>query len=147
MSPHSQLEAEVRAAIEDDPRILDPIDVAVSERAGTVTLRGTLSDFKQRHAAVEDASAAGAQHVVDELQVRLLEDDARDDALRGAILQALMWDTEVPVDFVDVTVRNGWATLKGQVKHQFESDAAFRVTARTIGVGGVTNQIKVVTSG
>jgi osmotically-inducible protein OsmY len=148
VSPHSQLKAEVRAAIDRDPRILNPVDIAVSEHAGTVTLRGTVSGFKQRRAAVEDANApVGVNEVLDELQVRLLEDDARDDWLRGAILQRLAWDSEAPAEFIDVAVKDGWVTLKGELKHQFQSDAAFEVAAGTTGVGGITNQIKVVTAG
>lgn len=148
MSPPSQLEAEVRAAIDRDPRIVNPIDIAVSEHAGTVTLRGTVDSFKQRRAAVEDANRpTGSYEVVDELQVRLLEDDRRDDALRGAILERLMHDPDVPDDFIDVRVKDGWATLKGQVKRQFQSDAAFEAVASTEGVGGITNEIKVTTAG
>ena len=148
MSTRSQLEAEVRAAIDRDPRIVDPIDIAVSENAGTITLRGTVSSFRQRRAAVEDANTPeGTYEVVDELRVRLLEDDPADDALRGAILQRLMWDAEVPDDFVDVAVKDGWVTLKGEVKYQLQSDAALDVVAGTEGVGGITNEIKVVSAG
>jgi len=45
-----------------------------------------------------------------------------------------------------VTVRNGWVTLRGEVRHQFQSDAAFEDVARLEGVGGITNEIRVVTA-
>jgi osmotically-inducible protein OsmY len=38
------------------------------------------------------------------------------------------------------------ATLKGQVRHQDESDAAFEDVSGLEGVGGITNEIKVVTA-
>jgi osmotically-inducible protein OsmY len=50
-------------------------------------------------------------------------------------------------DTVDVTVANGWLTLSGRVKHQYESNAAFEAVAGLQHVGGITNKIQVVTAG
>jgi osmotically-inducible protein OsmY len=141
-----ELEDEVRAAIGRDPRIPDPTEIAVSGDGGIVTLRGTVNSFKQRRAAVQDAKRPlGVYEVVDQLEVRLI-DDIRDDELRGWILQRLLWDANVPAESIDVRVGAGWVTLKGQVKHQFESDAAFDAVASIRGVGGITNDIRVVTA-
>ena len=74
-----------------------------------------------------------------------LRDDVRDDEIRGAALQSLIWDAEVPSDSIDVKVVAGWVTLKGKVEFQFQSDAAFDDVAMIHGVGGITNEIKVVT--
>ena len=41
----------------------------------------------------------------------------------------------------------GRLTLKGEVKHPHESGAAFEVVSRLPGVGGITNEIKVITAG
>jgi osmotically-inducible protein OsmY len=59
------------------------------------------------------------------------------------VLQALIWDTEVPSDSIDVNVQEGWITLKGDVTYQFQSDAAYDDVATLYGVYGVTNEIKV----
>jgi len=148
VSPKIRLDEEVRAVLERDPRLLNARNIAVSDDGGTVTLRGTVRSFKQRGAAVEDAEGIdGVDHVVDELEVRWLEDDVRDDELRGAVLQALIWDAEVPAESIEVKVRDGWVTLRGQVRHQFESDAAFEDVASMKGVGGISNEIKVITAG
>jgi osmotically-inducible protein OsmY len=141
------IQDDVRSALERDPRILDPVDIAVSGHGESVTLRGTVRSLKQRRAAVEDArSVSAVRDVIDDLQVRWLEDDVWDDAIRGAALQSLTWDAEVPADAIDVSVTDGWATLRGEVKHQFQSDAAFEDVARIKGVGGITNEITVVTA-
>jgi osmotically-inducible protein OsmY len=142
-----QLEERVRAALDREPRMENPADVAITAAAGTATLRGTLPSFKQRHAAVEAAKRVrGVEHVVDELVVKWFGDQRSDDELRGAALQALIWDEAVPDDAIDVKVTAGWVTLKGEVRHQFESDAAFDDVARLQGVGGITNKIRVVTA-
>ena len=143
----AQLESRVRSALELEPRISNPVDVAVSAVSGTVTLLGTVPSFAQRRAAVDAARrVGGVHHVVDELEVKLFADDRSDDELRGAALQALISDVEVPSDHVDVEVTSGWVTLKGEVRHQFQSDAAFEDVARIQGVGGITNKIAVVTA-
>jgi osmotically-inducible protein OsmY len=142
-----QIEERVRLALEREPRIANPRDVAISVAAGTATLRGTLPSYKQRHACLEAAkNVRGVEYVVDELTVRWFGDQRSDDELRGAALQSLIWDVEVPDDAVDVNVTDGWITLKGEVRHQFESDAAFADVARLEGVGGITNKIRVVTA-
>jgi osmotically-inducible protein OsmY len=77
--------------------------------------------------------------------VRILDRDRREDAeIRGAALQRLAWDTEIPADYLDVHVDDGWITLKGDVDFQFQSDLAFDDVSRLYGVTGVTNEIKVV---
>jgi hypothetical protein len=57
-----------------------------------------VGSFAQRHAAVTDARRTrGVFDVYDELQVRLLDENRREDAqIRGAALQRLIWDTEIP---------------------------------------------------
>ncbi len=138
---------EIRATLERDPRIPHPAEVAVSEQEGTVTLRGTVASPHQRKAAVEIAeSMPGIQYVADELHVDP-RDRFIDEEIRGRALQALMSNPDVPADRVDVSVSNGWLTLKGEVRDQQESSAAFEVVSGLARVGGITNEIKVITAG
>ena len=145
--PNTEIDDEVRAAIDHDPRIPHTGEVAVFERDGVVTLRGSVGSFRQRRAAAQIArSVPGVRDVVDELRIDL-QDRFEDDQIRGAALQALIWDPDVPDERIDVTVKNGWLTLKGDVRHQHESDAAFEDVSRLRGVGGITNEIRVTTAG
>ncbi len=142
-----QLAERVRAALDREPRLENPRDVAITAAARTATLRGTLPSFKQRRAAVEAAKRVKVvEFVVDELVVKWFGDQRSDDELRGAALQVLISDAGVPDDAIDVTVTAGWVTLKGEVRHQSESDAAFDEVAGLPGVGGITNEIRVVTA-
>jgi osmotically-inducible protein OsmY len=143
---NSTIEAAIIAEVALDPRIPAPGEIAVQADYGDVTLRGTVGSFAQRRAAVADArEVEGVDDVFDELQVRLLDDYAREDAeIRGAALQSLMWDVEIPSDSIEVKVEDGWVTLKGEVGYQFQSDDAFDDVASLIGITGVTNEIKVV---
>lgn len=139
-------EAQILAVLAVDPRIPNPAEIAVDANDGVVTLRGTVGSFAQRRAAVADARKVdGVEDVFDELQVRLLDEFAREDAeIRGAALQALMWDVEIPSGSIDVKVQDGWVTLKGEVGYQFQSDDAFDDVASLYGVTGITNEIRVI---
>jgi osmotically-inducible protein OsmY len=138
---------EIRAALDSDSRLPHPAEIAVAQQAGTVTLRGSVGSFRQRRAAVQIAkSARGVQRVDDQLSVDP-RDRWEDNQIRGAALQALMSNDSVPADQIEVHVDAGWLTLKGEVKHQHESDAAFEAVSRLPGVGGITNEIKVITAG
>jgi osmotically-inducible protein OsmY len=142
---NTALEDAVIASLELDPRIPDSTEIAVSADGGIVQLRGTVESFGQRRAAVKDARRIeGVYEIDDQLKVSLLGCDHReDDEIRGAALQILIWDTEVPSDLVEVRVQDGWVTLKGDVSFQFESDAAYDDVGSLYGVLGVTNEIRV----
>src|SRR5262245_31764896 len=117
MPESATIENEILDAITEDPRVPTPGEIAVQAYDGTVTLRGTVGTFAQRRAAEKDAKGvAGVFKVDNELQVRLLDEFAREDAeIRGAALQNLMWDSELPVGAIDVKVMDGWVTLEGYV--------------------------------
>jgi osmotically-inducible protein OsmY len=88
----------------------------------------------------------GVDAVYDELDLRPLPHDPRDDEIRGKALQLLTRDPRIRETTVDVAVADGWVTLKGEVRDQHESDAAFEDVAQLEDVGGITNAIKVVTA-
>jgi osmotically-inducible protein OsmY len=136
---------DVRAVLANDPRLPAAEEIAVDAFGDSVTLRGTVGSFAQQRAAVADARLVmGVADVVDELNVRLLDDDRREDAeIRGAALQRLEWDSEIPGDAIRVSVKDGWVTLKGDVVFQYQSDEAFNRVASLYGVTGVTNEIRV----
>jgi osmotically-inducible protein OsmY len=140
------IEGEIIARLELDPRIPDAQEIAVKADGDVVTLRGTVGSFAQRRAAVADARKSdGVVDVFDELKVRLMDEYMREDAeIRGAALQSLIWDVEVPSESIEVAVEDGWVTLKGEVDFQFQSDDAFDDVASLTGVTGVTNKITVV---
>jgi hypothetical protein len=133
----------VSASLDLDPRIPESLEIAVATDDGFVTLRGTVESFSQRRAAGKDAkNVDGVYDIDNQLKVSLTGSDRRDDdEIRGAALQNLIWDVEVPSDLVDVKVSDGWVTLKGNVSYQFETDAAYEDVASLYGVVGVTNEI------
>jgi len=123
---------------------LDAKAIAVSAAAGRVTLRGTVGSLRAKHAATKAAERGwGVVSVANELDVRLLDDQKRDDAaLRGEILQALMGSSSVPAT-VDVQVRGGFVALTGTADWQYECDDAEQVAAGVYGSLGIVDEIAV----
>ena len=145
--PDAQVVDAIRARYARDRRIHHPDQLAVSERAGTVTLRGTVRSLHLRRVAVDIAkSVRGVRAVADELIVDP-RDRSLDDEIRGVALQAMMSSPDVPADMIDVRVADGWLTLSGRVKHQSDSNAAFEAVSGLPNVGGITNKIQVITAG
>ena len=124
-----------------DPKV-DSAAIAVSADDGTITLRGTVGSFREKREAKNAAERVyGVTSVDNELQVRLMNGNRRDDAeLRGDVLQALMLDTLVPTT-VDAKVEDGFVTLTGTADWQYQRDEAEFVAANILGVVDVWDEI------
>jgi len=136
------LELNVSDELMWDPKI-DSAAIGVSAEDGIVTLRGTVGTFRQKREAKQDAERVyGVKSVENELEVRILNDDRRDDAdLRGSVLQALMLDSIV-TSTIDARVEAGSVTLTGTADWQFQRDEAEFIAANIIGVVAVESEIE-----
>jgi len=140
----AQIQADVLAELKWDPRLL-PNEIGVIVKDGIVTLTGWVDSYTKRWAA-EDAAhrVRGVKAVANDIEVRLSTANERTDAdIAAAAVRALEWDAFVPIDRLDVTVSQGWVTLKGEVEWQYQKQDAERVVRRLTGVKGVTNLIAV----
>jgi osmotically-inducible protein OsmY len=141
---NNDLERSVTDELYWDPKV-DNAAIAVSADEGVVTLRGTVGSFRQKREATQDAERVfGVESVKNDLQVRIMNQDRRDDAeLRGDVLQALMLDSTVP-STIDAKVDDGMVTLTGTANWQFERDEAEFVAANVLGVVSVDDEIDLV---
>ena len=130
-----------------DPKV-DSAAIAVSADDGVVTLRGTVGSFRQKREAKNDAERVyGVKSVENKLEVRILNDDRRDDAdLRGAVLQALALDSLVPKT-IDAKADDGQVTLSGTANWQYQRDEAEFVAANILGVVSVKDKIDLMPAG
>src|SRR5882672_1988435 len=136
----TQIQQDVLAELKWEPR-LSPNEIGVIVEDGVVTLTGWVDSYTKRWAA-EDAAhrVRGVKAVANDIEVRLSTANERTDAdIAAAAVRALEWDAFVPIDRLDVTVSQGWVTLKGEVEWQYQKQDAERVVRRLTGVKGVTN--------
>jgi osmotically-inducible protein OsmY len=140
----NDLELNVSDELLWDPKV-DSAAIAVSADDGVVTLRGTVGTFRQKREAKQDAERMyGVKSVENELEVRILNGDRRNDAdLRGGVLQALMLDSLVP-STIDAKVKDGWVTLTGTAEWQYQRDEAEFVAANILGVVAVDSEIELM---
>jgi osmotically-inducible protein OsmY len=122
-----------------------PNEIGVVVKDGIVTLTGWVDSYLKKMAAEEIAHRVhGVKAVANDIEVRLPGSAERTDAdLAKAALNALRWDAAIPAGKIDVTVSQGWVTLKGEVEYGFEKRDAERAVRRLSGVKGVTNLIMV----
>jgi osmotically-inducible protein OsmY len=146
MSYENAVVAEICDELERNPLIAHPVEVAVSERHGTVTLRGTVRSLEQRRRRSTSPSPCAAS-----TSSRTSYESTR--VIIGRTTSCVAppcrrWSSaDVPDERIEATVSSGWLTLKGDVKHQYESNAAYEAVRGLPGLVRITNKITVITAG
>ena len=140
----AQIQTDILAELEWDARAL-PNEIGVVVKDGVVTLTGWVDSYTKKWAAEEAAHRVrGVKALANDIEVRLPTAEERNDAdIAAAAVRALEWDALISVDRLDVTVSNGWITLKGEVEWQYQKQDAERVVRRLAGVKGVSNLLVV----
>jgi osmotically-inducible protein OsmY len=138
------IQIDVLRELKFDARV-QSTEIGVAVKDGIVTLSGYVDSFLRKWAAEEAAHRVhGVRAVANDIEVKLPGMSERTDAdIAAAVTRALEWDACVDIDKFDVTVSNGWVTLKGEVEWGFQRADAERVARRIIGVRGVSNLISV----
>lgn len=123
---------------------IDSAHVAVTADRGVITLSGYVGSYAQKYEAEQAVKGlAGVRGVAEELEVRFPGDySTKDDEIAQRALSSLAWHAFVPKDSVKVKVENGVVTLSGQVRWQFERNAAEDAVSTLYGVKDVINDIK-----
>jgi osmotically-inducible protein OsmY len=136
-----QLKQDIEDELRWDPKVnADQIGVTVDN--GTVSLLGAVDTYAQKWAA-EDATKRvfGVRTVAQDLTVKLIGDHKRTDPeIASAVQNALKWDVFTPSS-VAAKVQDGTVTLTGEVKWNFERDAAEKAVRYLTGVVSVYNSI------
>jgi osmotically-inducible protein OsmY len=141
--PNNLRELDVRDALDWDP-VVDDNRVVVKADDGRVTLTGTVPSFYESTRAVEDAwEVGGVRDVDNELLVGLVGGAINDADITVASAKALDDDRFVPNGSVTATTDHGWVTLRGQVRHHFQRQAAEHAVRRVDGVLGITDDVEI----
>lgn len=139
-----ELQQEVMNELKYEPTV-DPAHVGVTVKDGVVTLAGHVTSFVEKWAAERAAQRVhGVQAIANELDVKLPGSVRKtDEDIATEAVNALRSNILVPHDKIKVTVSQGWVELTGEVKWQYQKDAAENAVRYLPGVIGVTNLISV----
>lgn len=142
MKTDAQLKEDVTKELEWEPSV-NASQVGVAVKNGVVTLTGHLDTYAQKY-NVEKAVArvAGVKAIALEVDVKLEPGHKRSDSeIAEAAENALLWNTQVPDDRIQLKVEKGWITLKGEVDWDYQRKSAENAVRALTGVMGVSNSI------
>jgi osmotically-inducible protein OsmY len=141
MKTDSQLQNDVMDELKWEPRVTAN-EIGVSVANGVVTLNGTVPTYAEKWAAERAAQrVGGVKAIAEEITIKLSGPHARTDAeIAEAAVTSLKSHVWVPTD-IQVTVAQGWVTLKGQVNWEYQRNAARDAVCFMPGVKGVSNVI------
>ena len=119
-------------------------EIGVAVKDGVVTLSGHVDTFVKKWRAEEATLRVnGVAAVANDIEVRLVGTERTDTDIAAAAVNALNWNSTIPINTVHVTVEKGWVTLKGEVEWQYQRREAEKAVRGLRGVKGITNLITV----
>lgn len=145
MKSNEELQKDVQNAIKWEP-LLNAAEIGVIAKDGVVTLTGTVNSYaKKSEAEMATKNVAGVKAVVEKIEIKFGNEwDKKDDSeIATEVLNAMKWNWEIPNDKLKVRVEKGWVTLEGDLRWNFQKDAAKNAIKNLLGVTGVSNNITI----
>jgi osmotically-inducible protein OsmY len=116
--------------------------IGVAVNGGAVTLVGHVGSFAEKSVAILAARRInGVTAVIDELEVRFMEDSKdTDEQIAQRAFNVIRWDAMLPPT-IKVTVRHGLVMLSGLVDWYYQRVTAEENVRGLAGIKGVINEI------
>jgi osmotically-inducible protein OsmY len=147
MKADNELQKNVMDAIKYDP-LLSPISssIGVAVTDGIVTVSGEVETFIQKHAIEEVAKQVrGVSFVaVDVVVVTGVRRKRSDTEIAAHAKEALRHLSVIDTESLDVKVDDGWITIEGTVRWNYQREAAESYVRNLEGVRGVTNYLQLM---
>jgi len=147
MKSNVELLTEVQNSIKWEPLLMGA-QISVTCKDGVVTLTGAVDNYvKKLEAGKAVMNVPGIKAIADEIVVKFGWWGKKDDAeIATAAAYALKVNWQVPRDKVKVKVKEGWVTLTGALKWNYEREAAQNAMHPLPGIRGITNCIIIKTA-
>jgi len=144
MKTNEELQKDVQEAIKWEP-LLNAAEIVVIAKDGVITLSGTVDSYAKKSEAEKAAkSVNGVKAVVEKIEIRFGSYGKKTDTeIAEDILSALAANWEVPAEKIKIKVEDGWVVLEGELKWNFQKDAAKKSIINLVGVMGVINNITI----
>jgi osmotically-inducible protein OsmY len=125
--------------------IVDPAHIGVAVDQDVVTLTGHVASYAQKLAAISAVRRVKGVHgIADEIEVRYSSDErTSDDEIAKRVINVLSWDSVIPSNAIQVTVRDGLVILTGKVNWYYQKSSAERDVRGLSGVRSVVNNIEI----
>jgi osmotically-inducible protein OsmY len=142
----TELKTDVLSELKYEPSV-KVTDIGVLVQDGTVTLNGYATSYMEKGEAVRAAKrVAGVKAIADDIEVKFPNSLHRTDGgIAAAAANQINGSMIIPTGAIDVTVREGWITLSGEVEWWYQMNFAEQVVHHLPGVKGVSNLIAIKT--
>nr|WP_321230187.1 BON domain-containing protein [uncultured Psychroserpens sp.] len=122
---------------------IDDRQIGVAVENGVVTLSGVVDSYTAKMVAEKAAKKVrGVKAVAEDIEVKFGDAFKKTDKeIAKAAVEALEWSVSVPDDKIMVKVEDGWVYLTGEVKWDYQRNAAKRAVENLLGVKYVSNNI------
>ncbi len=139
-----QIKNDVLSELKYEPSIRST-DIGVLVQDGIVTLQGSVSSYGERWETVRVAQrVTSVAAITNDIIVNLPESSHRTDGdIASMAANQIKWFLATPTGAVEVTVKEGWLTLNGEVEWEYQRKAAQNFVQHLLGVKGVSNLIMV----
>ena len=140
----TEIKTDVLSELKYDPS-LKVTEIGVLVTDGIVTLNGYATSFDEKLAAVHAVKrVAGVVAIADDIELHIPDANHRTDGeIAAAAAHKIAWATTIPTGNVQITVRNGWIILEGEVEWWYQKNAAETVMRSISGVRGVSSSISI----
>ncbi|WP_310489614.1 BON domain-containing protein [Chamaesiphon sp. VAR_69_metabat_338] len=140
----TEIKTDVLSELKYDPS-LKVTEIGVLVTDGIVTLTGYTTSFNEKLAAVHAVKrVAGVVAIADDIELHIPDANHRTDGeIAAAAAHQIAWSTTIPKGTVEITIRNGWVILEGEVEWWYQKNAAEVAVRHLAGVCGVSNSIRV----
>jgi osmotically-inducible protein OsmY len=144
MKTDADIKEDVIRELQWDFQITDPDAIGVAVKDGAVTLTGHTPTYAEKVAAARAVERVyGVKAVANDLKVQLPGTPRDDSEIATAIAHVLDNNVQIPPGQVHARVQDGWVTLDGNVKYDFQRREVERMVRNVRGVIGITDLITV----
>jgi osmotically-inducible protein OsmY len=146
MKTDDELQQDVMAELSWDPQLIDVhAHLGVAAKNGVITLSGLVDSYNKKLAAEKAAQRVkGVRVVASDIKVKLGVLGANTDSeIAEAVRSALIWNSSVNQDMIQIKVEDGWVYLDGEVDWAFQRASVEHGIEGLSSVIGITNNIKI----
>jgi osmotically-inducible protein OsmY len=143
MKSNQDLQKDVQDAIQWDP-LFKSAEISVAAKDGLITLSGTVKNYPDKLRVETIAkSVYGVKAIIEHLTVNTgNHNGVSDEEVAKGVLDALKLNG-VPDERIQVQVEEGHVTLDGEVRYNFQKEAAKNAAGNVNGIKIFTNNIAV----
>ncbi len=144
MKTDAEIKEDVTRELRWDLQLSDPEAIGVAVKDGAVALTGHTPTYAEKLAAARAAERVyGVKAVANEISVQLVGTPRDGAEIATAIAHVLDNNVQIPPGQVRARVQNGWVTLNGNVRYDFQRREVERMVRHVRDVVGVTDLITV----